>query len=134
MDGVAEAIRLVERQVAVHGARCVIVDDGCPDESSLMGTRDGYLNLALALLRFIADADADGCREEGEPYPWDDRVKDALYQIPTLSAWIVGAYLFPSHAEFMVELSRQVDPQVRLAVLNDPQFRDPALAGDHPDV
>jgi hypothetical protein len=60
MAELAEAIRLLERQVAIRRACCVIADDGCPDESSLLGTHDGYLNLALALLRFVAEADAGG--------------------------------------------------------------------------
>ena len=126
MPGILDAIRLIEKEVAVKRARCVIADEGCPDESSLLGTRDGYLNLALALLRFVADADAGGCNEADEGGVWDDRVKTALYQLPTHSAWPVGAYLFPDHAAFMASLSRLVDPQIGYPLLNDPQFRDPA--------
>lgn len=65
MAELVEVIRLLEREVAVERACCVIADDGCPDESSLLGTRDGYLNLALALLRFVADVDAGKCRHGG---------------------------------------------------------------------
>ena len=130
MSGLVEAIRLIEQEVAVKGARCVITDEGCPDESSVLGTRDGFLNLSLALLRFIADADIGGCWVAEEGYAWDDRVKAALYQLPTHSVWLVGAQLFKGHAEFMAELSRDVDPQIEYPLLNDPQFQDPSNAGE----
>jgi hypothetical protein len=127
MTRLHQAIRLIEQEVAVRRARCVIADEGpgTRDESSLLGTRDGYLNLALALLGFVADAEAGGCRGEGQDYAWDDRVKGAMYQLPTLSAWLVGAYLFRDHTELMAELSRLVDPQIGHPLLNDPDFRDP---------
>jgi hypothetical protein len=124
-----EAIRLIEQEVAVKRARCVIVDEGCPDESSLLGTRDGYLNLALSLLRFVAEADAGGCRDVDAGCAWDDRIKAALYHLPTHSAWLVGAYLLRNHVEFMASVSRFVDSQTESALLNDPQFRDPASPG-----
>src|SRR3954465_5917963 len=101
MSGLLEAIRLIEQQVAVKRARCVIADEGCPDESSLLGTRDGYLNLALAILRFVAEVDVGGCRDPDTHYAWDDRIKSALYKLPTHSTWLVGAYLFRDHAEYM---------------------------------
>jgi hypothetical protein len=124
-----DAMRLIEQEVAVKQARCAIADDGCPDESSLLGTRDGYLNLALRLLRFVAEADAGGCREVVAGCAWDDGLKAALYQLPTRSAWLVGAYLFRDHAEFMASLSQLVDPQIEYPLLNDPEFRDPATPG-----
>jgi hypothetical protein len=129
MSGLVEAIRLIEQQVAVKQARCVIADEGCYYESSLLGTRDGYLNLALALLRFVAEVDAGGCRDVAEGYAWDDRIKAALYQLPTHSAWLVGACLFRNHSEFMASLSQLVDPQIEYPLLNDPQFRDPETSG-----
>jgi hypothetical protein len=125
MSRLQDAIRLIEQEVALKRARCVIADEGCPDESSLLGTRDGYLNLVLALLRFVADADTGNCQVAEEGCAWDDRLKTALYQLPTHSAWLVGAYLFKSHTEFMADLSRLVDPQIEYPLLNDPQFRDP---------
>jgi hypothetical protein len=121
-----EAIRLLDQEVALKRARCVIADEGYPDESSLLGTRDGYLNLVLALLRFVAEADNGGCQDTEEGCAWDDRLKATLYQLPTHSAWLVGASLFKSHAEFMAALSRLVDPQIEYPLLNDPQFQDPA--------
>jgi hypothetical protein len=77
MSALAEAIHLIEQDVLVKRARCVIADEGWPGESSLLGTRDGYLNLALALLRFVTEADAGGCRDAEEGYAWDDRIKTA---------------------------------------------------------
>lgn len=91
MPDLTEAIHLIEKQVAVIKARCVIADEGFPDESSMFGTRDGYLNLALALLRFVATSDAGGYSvKEGGQWDsggqWDDGVKATLYQLPTRSA------------------------------------------------
>ncbi len=78
-----DAIQAVARQVASPRARCLIVNEGAPDESSLMGTRDGYLNLALAILRFVADADAGRCETDGQGHVWDDRIKSVMYQSPS---------------------------------------------------
>ena len=91
----------------------------------MLGTRDGYLNLALALLRFVAEADAGGCRDVEANSAWDDRIKATLCQLPTHSAWLVGAYLFRNHVEYMASLSQLVDPQIGYPLLNDPQFCDP---------
>ena len=120
-----DAIDLIEQETVVKGVRCVIADEGCPDESSLLGTRDGYLNLVLALLRFVSEADKGDCHFADDGFPWDDRLKTALYQLPTHSAWLVGASLFKNHTEFMAALSRLVDPRIKLPLLNDPQFQDP---------
>lgn len=120
-----EAINAVARHVGSYHARCAIVDEGTPDESTLMGTRDGYLNLALALLRLVADADAGRCEVAEGASLWDDRIKAALYQLPTHSAWLVGAYLFASHSDFMRELSSSVDPRLEYPLLNDPVFAEP---------
>jgi hypothetical protein len=125
MAALAEAIRVIEQEIVVKRARCAIADEGWPGESSLLGTRDGYLNLALALLRFVADVGGHG--DAQRECAWDDRIKTALYHLPTNSAWLVGACLFRNHAEFMASLSRLVDPQVQYPLLNDPQFQDPGL-------
>jgi hypothetical protein len=66
----------------------------------------------------------------GGDHAWDDGVKAALYQLPTPSAWLVGAYLFKGHAEFVAALSRLVDPQIGCPLLNDPQFQDPGGVGE----
>ncbi len=121
-----DAIRLIEEEVALKHARCVIADAGCPDESSSYGTREGYLNLVLTLLRFVADVDTGGLEIAEEGCAWDDRVKATLYQLPTHSASLVGAYLFKSHTEFMAKLSQVVDPQIDYPLLNDPEFREPS--------
>ncbi len=125
MAEIQEAIRCIEEQVNFSGARCAIADEGFPGESSLFGTRDGLLNLALALLRFVASADAGECLLTDQGYFWDDGLKATLYQLPTPSAWLVGVYLFQNHQEFMHALSQVVDPQLEYPLLNDPQFRAP---------
>jgi hypothetical protein len=125
MSDIADAIHHIERQIALPKARCVIADEGFPDESSLMGTRDGYLNMVLALLRLVAAFDAGRRHNSDEGFAWDDGIREAMYQLPTNSAWLVGAYLFQSHEEYMADLSRIVDPQLKCPLRNDPQFRDP---------
>ncbi len=125
MSQLEDAIRIIEQQVAVDRACCMIVDEGFADESSLMGTRDGYLNLALSLLRFVAEADVGGCRNEEDDCAWDDRVTQVMYDLPNWGTWIVGAYLFRNHLEFMTKLRQWVDPQIGYPLTNDPQFQDP---------
>jgi hypothetical protein len=45
-------------------------DEGLPHESSLLGMRQGYLNLALALLRCVAESDAGGYRDVEAGCAW----------------------------------------------------------------
>ena len=125
MSELAEVIRLIEKQLKVREARCAIADEGFPPESSIFGTRDGYLNVAMALLRFVDSSDGGKCWTQ-EGHAWDDGIKDTLYQLPTLSAWLVGAYLFKSHIELMAALTKVVDPQIESPLANDPQFQDPS--------
>jgi hypothetical protein len=82
----------------------------------------------------VADADAGRCETSGEGHVWDDRIKSVMYQLPTPSSpWIVGAYLFGSHSEYMGELSRCFNPRLAHPLLNDPLFVDPdAVAVEGP--
>jgi len=129
----ADAARLIERQVAAPGARFAIADEGCPDESSLMGTRDGLLNLALAVVRLVAAADAGRGWEDGGRFAWGDGVKAAMHQLPSAGAvWLVGAYLFRDHAAFMAELGRWAGPEAA-SLAADPDFREPPR-GQAPDA
>lgn len=123
------AIELLALEVVASAAKCVIVDEGFPSESSLFGTRDGYINLAISLLRFVSKADVDdpsvsgidaGCKAFG------DDIKRVMYQLPTDSAWIVGLHMFDSHRALVSGLSRIVDSQITHPLLNDPQFTDPS--------
>jgi hypothetical protein len=79
MSDLSEAIRLIEGQVVANRARCTIADDGCPDESSLFGTRDGYLNLALALLKFVVAAEEGRCFIADDDHVWEDGIKSACF-------------------------------------------------------
>jgi hypothetical protein len=95
-----------------------------------MGTRDGLLNLALAVVRFVAAADAGRGWEDDGRYAWDDRVKPAMHQLPSFETiWLVGAYLFRDHAAFMAELGRWAGPEVAASLVADPAFREPPLGG-----
>lgn len=123
MSELNDAIRLIEGQITSARARCVIADDGFPPESSLMGTRDGYLRLAKVLLQFVADAD-DGRATTDDGYAVDDRIKGVMHSLPLMSAWIVSCSLFKSHDEFITELRRIVDPRIDYPLTNDPQFAE----------
>ena len=126
LKSLEEAIKAIACQVGSPQAHCIIAHEGTPDESSLMGTCDGYLNLALVLLRFVADAAAGRHEVCPEGYIWDDGIKNTMYQLPDFNfTWIVGCYLFDCHAGYMEQLSRTVDPQLKYPLLNDPQFIDP---------
>jgi hypothetical protein len=124
---ITEAIRLIGRQVATTGAKFAIVDEGCPDESSLMATRDGFLNMALAVLRLVALADEGRARGDSGPFDWDDEIKAVMHQLPSWrSVWLVGACLFPDHASLIAEIQRMVGPDIAASLTADPAFKDPA--------
>lgn len=124
---ISEAIRLIERQIAAPGAKFAIVDEGGLDESSLMATRDGFLNMALAVLRLVALADEGRAREESGRFAWDDGIKAVMHQFPSFrSVWLVGACLFPDHASLMAEIQRTVGPEIAASLAADPAFKDPA--------
>jgi hypothetical protein len=124
-----DAIRLIERQVAVPGARFAIANEGSADESSLMGTRDGLLNLVLAVLRLTEAADEKQRWDADGRFAWDGGVNLAMHQIPSLhGVWLVGAYLFRDHATFMEELRQWVEPKVADSLLADPAFVEPPAA------
>jgi hypothetical protein len=121
MPDLEAAISLIERQTATPTARCVIVDQGFPPESVLLGTRDSFLRLAKAILESVLDADVRRLPDAGDAAV-DDRIKSVMHSLPTLSAFIVSCYLFPNHETFVAELSKIVDPQIRGALTDDPQF------------
>jgi hypothetical protein len=71
------------------------------DESSLIGTRDGILNLAVALLEIVEACDnlrrnpptqndltIDSIPEEGAL--WSNNLKKVLFQVPGHHPYIVG--------------------------------------------
>jgi hypothetical protein len=121
-------ITVLESEVAVPAACCAIVDEGFPPESSLFGTRDGYLNLAICILRFVSKSDSNDASVSGvdaECKAFDDDIKSVMYSLPIRSAWIVGTHLFDCHTNFVSRLSEYVDPQTEFPLLNDPQFADP---------
>jgi hypothetical protein len=122
----AEAALLIERQVATPGAKFAVAHEGTPDESSLVGTRDGLLNLALTLVRFAAAADAGEGWENDHSYAWDDDVKRIMHQLPSAgSVWLVGTYLFRDHKTLISELKRW-SPEVSASLDADPAFREPS--------
>lgn len=123
MTKLEEVFQLLTGEIADREARCTIVDEGQCSESSLMATRDGYLRLAEALIKFLIECDAGG-HQERDGYRWDDAIKETMFQLPTESAWIVGMYLFNNRRELISAIAKVVDPQVAFPIENDPQFID----------
>ena len=123
-----EAARLIATQVAAPTARFAVAHEGDPGEASLMGTRDGLLNLALAVVRFVAAADAGHGWEDDGRFAWDDRINAAMHQLPAAGkVWLVGAYLFRDHPAFMAELGRHAGPAVAVSLAADPAFAEPTV-------
>ena len=111
-------------------AKCAILSDEGIIESSLMGTKDAYLNLVSAILSFVHACSGDqgpGAsvdRLEQERAYWDDTVKKAFRQLPAHQPFIVGAYLFDDHVAYLHELERRINPLLPEGVRlkNDPDF------------
>lgn len=127
MTELQEIADRLSEHVRNHRSRCSMPSDGgCVGESSIMGTRDGYLRLIVSLLSFIVDADAGRLEiaEETGAY-WDDRFKDAMLQLPNTDAWLVGAYLFKSESQMLKVLHKftEWDGVTATSIDHDPAFR-----------
>jgi hypothetical protein len=122
-----EAIEKLEQEVKNSSARCVLPSDGgCVGESSLFGTRDAFIRLAIALLETVRDRDNGiGERDSDTGAFWDDRIKDCLLQLPNQDASIVGSYLFRTHREMMEALAKftEWDGSTIHSIQNDPDFK-----------
>jgi hypothetical protein len=105
LDEIAERLN---KHIRNDRSCCVMPSDGGHvGESSLMGTRDGYLRLIVSLLTFVADTDAGRAEIDEETGAcWDDRFKQAILQLPNNDGWLVGAYLFESETEMMDALRK----------------------------
>ena len=101
-----------------------------------MGTRDGLLNFAIEILRFVAESDAhltfDGSTTDHvvEELPeqqavWSDGLKRALYQLPGSHPYLVGCYLFNNPRALLTAFEEAViaDLPEGVALANDPEFK-----------
>lgn len=133
MKTVSEIIKAVRELAAGPRARCTILSDDGLMESSLMGTRGGYLNLIVALLELVAacesasDDSIEIERLEEDRAFWSDNIKAALNQLPGNHAYIVGSYLFDDHRSFLAALEERVNSTLPDGVKlgNDPDFAEP---------
>ena len=125
---IKRAMELISDSIRHPEACCALVDEGYPDETSIMGTRDGYLNLAYRLLEFVHEAES-GNTEIEEGVPWHDGIKQALFQLPDCSTWIVGCYLHPDHTSLLRHIEFILGDRLHHPLSNDPDFRDPASDG-----
>lgn len=126
MDDLETALRLIQQHIQFRQARCVIVGDTSPHESLLLGTRDGFLNMARVLLEFVIGVEQGKYQEEDNTLPYSSDLVSVMYQLPTFdNPFIVGMELLPDHTQLMTALSRLVDLRTRERVLHDPQFEEP---------
>jgi hypothetical protein len=136
MTALPDILKLLQQAVTNNGTRCAIAGAGTSDESSLLGTRDGLLNLAIEIVRFVAESDAHLVRDGSttdyvvEELPeqqamWSDGLKRALYQLPGSHPFLVGCYLFNNSRALLAALEEavQADLPEGVALSNDPEFK-----------
>ena len=122
----SDAIQIVKEQRARDKARCVIVNESHEGESVMMGTGDGYLNLAIALLTLVDEVDRGQHIDADERCAVHDNIKGALYNAPILQCtWIVSTYVFESHASFIDKLDWFIDQQHDWRFCDHPDFHEP---------
>jgi hypothetical protein len=113
-------------------ARCAIDSSDGFFESSLMGTKDGYLNAAIALLQIVAASEAQPDetvvieRIADEHAVWSDNLHKAFHELPGNHPFIVGCYLFDNYESYLASLERAVNPSLADGAMlrNDPEFRE----------
>ena len=133
MNRLVDIIEALQEIVQKPRACCAILSSDCLDESSLMGTQQGYLNLAIALLQIV-----DACggqstqlletnRLHEKHACWSDNLKKALHQLPGSHPFIVGCYVFDDHKSFVAALEEVVNPSLldNAKLRNDPAFKEP---------
>jgi hypothetical protein len=133
MDTLPEILEALQEMVQKPKACCAILSTGgFFDESSLMGTKDGYLNLAIALLQMVAACEKQTAepteidRLEDQRAYWSDALKQVHHQLPGNHTYIVGCYLFDDHQAFLAALQKEVDPTLDggAKLRNDPSFKE----------
>jgi hypothetical protein len=133
MNTLPEIIQALQKLIQKPRACCAILSSDCLDESSLMGTKQGYLNLALALLQIVntsegqSDPPLETERLSAKNALWSDNLKKSLHQLPGNHPFIVGCYLFDNHRSFLAALEEVVNPSLPQGVKlsNDPAFKEP---------
>ncbi len=122
MNRIDEAISLIEAEITKRGASCIIYSDTGPDESTMGGTRDGYLNVIRILLKLIADFD-----DRGHSELWDDQIKRNMLGLPSFNeTWVVGTQVFRDHSALIESLKEAYSnqPMIIQSIENDPDFKE----------
>jgi len=97
MNHIEQAIALVEKEIKNTNASCVIYSDNGPDESTLGGTRDGFLSVVNVLLKLVSEFDSTNKNEH-----WDDQIKNNMLTIPSLhEPYIIGTEIFKEHTRLV---------------------------------
>lgn len=127
-----QALVLLDQEIRYPGSRAAIIGDrGAVDESSFVATRDGFLSLARALVRLVADfdkhrADQPDSGAEGPDCYWSAAVVDSLHCFPSFhEPSIVGAYVANTHGDFLAK-SRELLGDTCTGWEADPELSDPA--------
>jgi len=122
MNRIKQAISLIESEIEKRKASCAIYTDTQPPESTIGGTRDGYLNLIRSLLQLVADSDASD-----RTVHWGDQIKSNMLMLPSDDTFLVGAEVFREHSELIARLRQMYkdDPDIVRSLENDPDFKEP---------
>lgn len=129
----------LDQEIRFPSARVALVSDkGARDESSIVGTRDGYLCLARSLLQFVlaadeglADQTARGVHMEalnGNQDVWSDVIAQRFYVLPSFhETAIVGTYLCKDHKAVIEQMKSLLGGHCHDWEA-DPQFAEPDKA------
>lgn len=133
METLPDIIQALQAIVEKPRSRCTILSNDGLFESSLMGTRDGYLNLAIVFLQMVAACNRQPAgqteveRLEDDRAYWSDAIKLVTNELQGSHAYIVGCYLFDNHQALLAALEKEVDPTLDgdAKLKNDPSFKEP---------
>lgn len=134
MSNLLDIIEAIQKKVEQKSAYCLILSSDDVSESSLLGIKDGYLNLAVALLQLVAASENDMIKlqnlerlsEEGAY--WDDSIKQKIKHLPGSNLYIVGSYLFDNH-EKLIKFAEEILIPItgeENKLSNDPSFQNPS--------
>lgn len=112
----------LEAHIKAPTARVALLsDNGAVDESTLLATRDGYLRLAVAIVRVVIESE----QPSFEGSLWTAAINDAFHSFPTFhEVAIVGSELYDTHQALLAALDARLADRVPAWKL-DPDFEDP---------
>lgn len=107
-----KALEIIKNEIVKKNHSCVICSEDL-EESILLGTRDGYLNVISTLLEQIIENKKS-----------DTKITSKMLQLPTDDAWIVSTELYETKWEMINRLKQfySYDQKIIQSIENDPSF------------